>query len=177
MTAGGGPEDAGAGTRRRRPRAEPSPAQRALGLLVRREHSRRELERKLATRGVGVDDARAAVRQMAEAGWQDDGRFAASLARTRALAGYGPVRIRVELEGHGLDAAQIAHAFAALAEGGEDDWPGRARELVARRFPVPGDEDPEAARTRLRKAADFLLRRGFDVDTARVASGLDDDAQ
>lgn len=175
MSTAGGPEDPGTGARRRRPRAEPSPAQRALGLLVRREHSRRELERKLAARGVGLEDARAAVRQMAEAGWQDDGRFAASLARTRALAGYGPVRIRVELEGHGLDAAQIAHAFAALAESGEDDWAGVARDLVARRFPAAEDEEAEASRSRRRKAADFLLRRGFDIETARAASGLDDD--
>ena len=94
--------------RAKRRRPEPSPAQRALGLLVRREHSRKELERKLAARGVDRADAVAAVERMAAAGWQDDGRFAASLARSRAVAGHGPLRIRAELSTHGLDAEAIA---------------------------------------------------------------------
>ena len=78
MTAG----DATRGGKRRRP--EPSPALRALGLLVRREHSRPELARKLAARGVAADEAAAAIDKMTAAGWQDDTRFAISLARTRA---------------------------------------------------------------------------------------------
>ena len=67
------------GERRKRKKPEPSPAQRALGLLVRREHSRRELERKLAARGVEEAEAAKAVELMREQGWQDDTRFAAIL--------------------------------------------------------------------------------------------------
>lgn len=159
-----GPADEGGRRRRRRP--EPTPAQRALGLLVRREHSRKELETKLAARGVARDEAVAAVERMAAEGWQDDARFAQSLARTRAGAGYGPLRIRAELGTHGLDEASIASAFEALAEAGEDDWRGRARDLVARRF----GEDLAGDLARRRKAADFLLRRGFDGDTIRAAT-------
>ncbi|NZA25214.1 regulatory protein RecX [Luteimonas sp. SJ-92] len=155
--------------RRRRKRPEPTPAQRALGLLVRREHSRRELERKLAARGVEPEEATRAVARMAAEGWQDDTRFAASLARSRAVAGYGPLRIRVELDSHGLDAGVVEAAFAALAEDGEDDWDARARELVERRF---GDFGPEDFGRR-RKAAEFLIRRGFGVGSARRASGFD----
>jgi regulatory protein len=143
-------------------RKEPTPAQRALGLLVRREHSRPELARKLRARGVPSDEAEAAVRQMTQAGWQDDARFACSLARSRVAGGYGPLRIRMELESHGLDAAAIAAAFEALAEAGDDDWDGRARELVRRRF--GGDLDAPAVR---RKAQEFLLRRGFEGDCVR----------
>ncbi|TKS55234.1 regulatory protein RecX [Luteimonas yindakuii] len=156
-----------------RPRKEPTPAQRALALLVRREHSRRELERKLAARGVEREDARAAVDRMAEAGWQDDGRFAALLARSRAVSGYGPLRIRVELESHGLDAAVIDDAFRALAEAGDDSWLEQACDLVGRRFPVAADEDSDAMWKRRRKAADFLVRRGFDMDTVRRASAYE----
>lgn len=150
--------------KRRRP--EPSPAQRALGLLVRREHSRKELANKLAARGVAREDAEAAVERMAAEGWQDDARFAASLARWRAGAGYGPLRIRAELGTHGLDEALVAQAFATLAESGEDDWAARAKDLVQRRF----GEDLMADIARRRKAADFLLRRGFDGDTIRRAT-------
>src|SRR5690606_13555026 len=122
----GAPADEG---RRRRRRPEPTPAQRALGLLVRREHSRKELATKLASRGVAREDAEAAIERLAAEGWQDDARFAASLARMRAGAGYGPIRIRAELGTHGLDEAVIAQAFASLAEAGEDDWRRQAREL------------------------------------------------
>jgi len=159
-------QEAGApaeGGLRKRRRPEPTPAQRALGLLVRREHSRKELARKLEARGVSTDEAEAAVERMAAEGWQDDARFAASVARWRSGAGYGPLRIRAELGTHGLDASVIAGAFAMLAEAGEDDWQCRARELACRRF---GD-DFAGDLVRRRKVADFLLRRGFDGDTIR----------
>jgi regulatory protein len=146
-------------------RHESTPAQRALALLVRREHSRPELTRKLLARGIAAEDAAAAVAKMADAGWQDDTRFACSLARSRAGNGYGPLRIRVELASHGLGDEVIAVAFAALAETGEDDWPVRARDLVRRRFGTSVARTPAMQR----RAADFLLRRGFDGDSMRAA--------
>ena len=96
--------------RRRRP--PPTPTQRALGLLTRREHSRRELERKLTARGVDAGDAQAAVAKLADAGWQDDARFAESLLRSRIASGYGPRHIRAELGTHGLDDGAIEAAMA-----------------------------------------------------------------
>ena len=146
-----------------RARKEPTAAQRALGLLVRREHSRPELARKLRARGVPAEEATAAVAKMAESGWQDDARFACSLARSRVAGGYGPLRIRMELESHGLAGTAIEAAFAALAESGNDDWEGRARELVRRRF--GGELDAPPVR---RKAREFLLRRGFEGDCVRL---------
>jgi regulatory protein len=152
-------------TPRRRP--EPTPAQRALALLVRREHSRQELTRKLSARGVDATEAAAAVERMAREGWQDDSRFALALARARAINGYGPLRIRAELAMHGIQDGAIARAFQALAESGEDDWQARAAGLVERRFGgLPGGL---AVR---RKAADLLARRGFDADTVRNCTRL-----
>ena len=161
-----------AATKRKPRRQEATPAQRALGLLVRREHSRKELARKLLARGVAEEDAAAAVNRMSEAGWQDDGRFACSLARTRAAAGYGPLWIRAELASHGIGGAAIDGAFAALAESGDDDWKARARDLLQRRHGRSGSLDI----TQQRKAADFLARRGFDGDCIRAAirTTLDD---
>lgn len=168
---GGAGATGGRGRGGRRP--EPTPAQRAMGLLVRREHSRRELARKLEARGVEGAEAEATVARMAEAGWQDDGRFAAGLARARALAGYGPLRIRAELATHGLGEDAIRAAFEALAESGDDDWRARARDLVERRHGAGVAGDPALRR----KAADLLFRRGFDGDTVRAATAFDfDDA-
>jgi regulatory protein len=134
---------------------------KGLGLLVRREQSRRDLIRKLAVRGVEADDAAAAVERLAGQGFQDDARFAASFARDRAAAGYGPVRIRQELAGHGLDADGCAAALEAC----EADWQERALQLVVRRY-TPGELAEPARR---RKALDFLLRRGFGPDHAHAA--------
>jgi regulatory protein len=154
--------DAGSSRRRRRP--ELTPGQRALGLLVRREHSRRELTRKLTARGVEAEEARAAVDRMTAEGWQDDARFAEQLVRSRANNGYGPLRIRAELGTHGLDREAVAAAVAAW----NGDWKENARDLVRRRF--PGGFDDLATR---RKAADFLIRRGFSADQVRAATRFD----
>ena len=153
-------------------RREATPAQRALALLVRREHSRKELTRKLVARGIANEDAGAAVGRMTESGWQDDARFACSLARTRAMAGYGPLHIRAELATHDIGQQAIQAAFDALADAGEDDWKSRARELAERRFALAAT----ATLAVQRKAADFLARRGFDGDTIRaVIRGLPED--
>lgn len=151
-------------SKRRRP--ELTPQQRALGLLVRREHSRKELTRKLAARGVAGDEAQAAVARMTEAGWQSDKRFAEQLVRSRANAGQGPIRIRAELAMHGLG----RDAVAAAMDGYDGDWAENARDLVRRRF--PGGAEDLAVR---RKAADFLVRRGFDGDQIRAAVRFDPD--
>lgn len=158
-----------------KPRREASPAQRALALLVRREHSRPELTRKLLARGIEPAEASAAVAKMSEAGWQDDLRFACSLARSRTATGQGPVRIRAELASHGLDEAVIAAAFAALAEAGDDDWVARARDLARRRFGAGLSGAGLDAITVRRKASEFLLRRGFDGDSVRRAVRFDPD--
>lgn len=139
--------------------------QRALGLLVRREHSRKELTRKLEARGVGVSEAVSTVERLAGEGWQDDSRFADSLVRIRSGSGYGPLHIRAELGLHGLDSDAIATAMAGF----EGDWTENARMLIRRRF---GPEGPVDLAKR-RKAADMLARRGFDGDSIRSAIRFD----
>lgn len=147
--------------RKRRP--PPTATQRALGLLVRREHSRKELSRKLAARGVESEEAQAAIDKLSEAGWQDDARFAELLVRSRAASGYGPVHVRAELRMHGLD----SDAVAAAMDGFDGDWNAIARDLVRRRLGAQGAKDPAQER----KAADLLLRRGFAMDQVRAALG------
>ena len=152
---------------RRRKRPEPTPTQRALGLLVRREHSQRELTRKLRARGIASEDANAAVEKLKAAGWQDDARFAENLVRNRAAAGFGPLRIRAELGTHGLDREAVTTAM----EGFDGDWNEIARDLVKRKFGASGAQD----RTQQRKAAELLVRRGFGGDQVRAATRFDPD--
>ncbi|MDI9240396.1 recombination regulator RecX [Lysobacter sp. LF1] len=159
-------EGAGGGSGRRRTR-EQTPEQRALGLLARREHSRKELNRKLTSRGLDAVEVQAAVDRLAGEGWQDDTRFAESLVRSRAAGGHGPIRIRAELATHGLDREAIARAMDTF----EGDWAETARDLVRRRF-GPAVPDDLALQ---RKAADFLIRRGFDAACVRAATRFDPD--
>jgi regulatory protein len=156
-------EDSGLPRKRRAKRVEQTPLQRALGLLVRREHSRRELTRKLLARGIEAEQAQAAVDRLSEDGWQDEARFAHGLVRSRAAAGYGPMHIRAELGTHGLPADLVAEAMDAF----EGSWEANARDLVRRR--VGSDLGELALR---RKAADLLARRGFAGDMiGRVTRG------
>ncbi|KFN41282.1 regulatory protein RecX [Arenimonas oryziterrae] len=139
-------------------RPEPTAYQRALGLLVRREHSRKELTRKLKSKGVESDEADTALEKLARQDFQNDARFAEALARTRAASGFGPVRIRAELGTHGLSRDDIDAALDTC----DTDWSKSARGLIDRRY---GDKDLGDPALR-RKAVDFLLRRGFDQKTA-----------
>lgn len=161
MQADGGDDAAPSSAPSRRRRPELTPTQRALGLLTRREHSRVELTRKLTTRGVEPADAHEVVDKLSKAGWQDDARFAELLVRSRANAGYGPVRIRAELATHALSAEIIATAL----EGFECDWCGNASDLLRRRHSAALSGD----RVAQRKGADFLLRRGFGMDQVMAA--------
>ncbi|SEK85711.1 regulatory protein [Pseudoxanthomonas sp. GM95] len=162
------PAETDVGTVRRRRRPEPTPVQRALALLVRREHSRKELLRKLAARGIEAEAAKQAVERLAGEGWQDDARFAELLVRSRVGSGYGPRYIQVELESHGLSAVEISAALATF----EGDWRELARDLIARRFGPDRLVDLSVQR----KAADLLMRRGFDGDAIRaVLHGLPED--
>ncbi|MCC5092620.1 recombination regulator RecX [Xanthomonas campestris pv. raphani] len=144
---------------------EQTPVQRALGLLVRREHSKKELNRKLQARGIEPEAAQAAVERLAGEGWQDDVRFAASVVRNRASSGYGPLHIRAELGTHGLDSDAVSAAMATF----EGDWTENARDLIRRRF----GEDGPVDLVQRRKAADLLARRGFDGNSIRLATRFD----
>ncbi|MCC5048618.1 recombination regulator RecX [Xanthomonas campestris] len=144
---------------------EQTPVQRALGLLVRREHSKKELNRKLQARGIEPEAAQAAVERLAGEGWQDDVRFAASVVRNRASSGYGPLHIRAELGAHGLDSDAVSAAMATF----EGDWTENALDLIRRRF---GEDGPVDLAQR-RKAADLLARRGFDGNSIRLATRFD----
>ena len=146
---------------RKKDAAEPTAYQRALGLLVRREHSRKELSRKLSAKGVERDDADLALDKLNRQDFQNDARFACALARSRAGAGYGPNRIRAELSTHGLGRDDVAASLEAC----ERDWDASAADIIQRRYANRDLSDP----IQRRKAVDFLLRRGFDQKSAYAA--------
>lgn len=136
-----------------RPLFPVDPKTQALKLLARREHSARELRRKLAARGIGDDEAAAAVEHAIAENWQSDARYAEMLVRTRVAGGYGPVRIEAELEVAGVPPEQVRAALDQAAV----DWHELALEVHAKKFGRPPRTSAERA-----KQYRYLQGRGFD---------------
>lgn len=138
---------------------------RALGLLSRREHSARELSRKLVQKGVAREEAGEVVAEMGERSFQSDTRYAGSLVRKRAADGYGPMRIRAELAVQGI----TREAQSLAIEEADVDWVAIARHEYERKF-----RGKEAADHKERqKRAAWLSARGFDGATIRAVTRAD----
>jgi regulatory protein len=132
----------------------------AVRLLARREHSVRELERKLCGRGWPQRVVDTVLAELAEQGLQSDARFAESFARQRAERLYGPRRIRAELVERGIDAADADRAIASL----DVDFAESAATFYRRRY---GRSDPEPDYAERVRRSQAMYRRGFDPDTIR----------
>ena len=146
---------------------QPSAYDKALGLLARREHSARELKSKLALRGLDPVESAAALERLRTKDYQSDERFGEMLVRSRIEGGYGPRWIVAELRTHG-----IAEAGAReMLESAAPDWPEVVRRQLRRRY---GARPLNLAERR--KQAAFLLRRGFDAATVKLALGNSDPA-
>jgi regulatory protein len=128
----------------------------ALRLLARREHSRRELERKLAARQADPELVEQVLDQLEQRALLSDARFVEAYVAQRVRKGYGPLRIRAELSERGIEGGLVARAF----EQGAFDWDALLDELIGRRF---GDT-PAADSTELARRARFLSARGFPAD-------------
>ena len=138
---------------------------RALRLLAAREHSRAELERKLAApRGAdaAVPDAAELARvldELAAKGFISEQRVVESVLHRRA-GKLGAARVLHELRQKGVSDAALAQAQHAL----RDTELARARAVWQRKFGRVATSAPERAR-QLR----FLAARGFSGEVARRA--------
>lgn len=137
----------------------------ALDLLARREHSRRELTRKLGGRGFPDDVIAPALDDLERSGALVEARFTESFVHSRVAKGQGPARIRAELAQRGVADEQID---GALHEAGVD-WRETIRAVRRKRF---GPELPRDYRERARQAR-FLEYRGFGSADIRAALELD----
>ncbi len=139
---------------------------RALKLLSGREHSRRELERKLAQHEAEPGQLKTALDELQARGFIDEQRVVESVVHRRA-ARLGAGRIKQELQAKGLDAERVALAVASLKASEVE----RAREVWRRKF----GELPADATQRARQAR-FLVARGFTGETIQRVLRSDDPA-
>jgi regulatory protein len=131
----------------------------AVRLLAGREHSRLELQRKLAARqrdGAIVDSVLDGLERQ---GLLSDARFVENYVEQRSRKGYGPLRIRAELAGRGIDGELVADGFDAAGI----DWEELLAGVALRKF---GDQ-PAADARELARRGRFLEQRGFPVGLVR----------
>ena len=132
--------------------------QKALELLSRRPHSRKELKDKLLRRGVGEDDAEDCIDWLCEHGFLDDGEYAGAVARHYTAKGYGAGRVKSELQRRGIPRELLDEALAAMPED-----TSKIDKYIASRLRDPGDRDE------VRKLSAALYRRGFSGEEIRSA--------
>ncbi|WKJ89306.1 regulatory protein RecX [Methylomonas montana] len=123
-----------------------------LRLLARREHSRRELLDKLALRGFNRDEVEPVIAEMAEQNWQNDQRYAECYVRQRIQSGYGPIRLRYELQQRGINDADLD--AQAEEQGG---WQNLLLDVYLGKY---GDEKSLPQNEWLKRSR-FLQQRGF----------------
>jgi regulatory protein len=138
---------------------------RALKLLAAREHSRRELERKLAPHETEPGQLKSALDELQARGFIDEQRVVDSLLHRRS-GRLGAGRIRQELQAKGLDAERVALAVASLQASEVE----RARQVWRRKF----GELPRDATERARQAR-FLAARGFGGEVIRRVLRIEED--
>jgi regulatory protein len=129
---------------------------RALKLLAQREHSRLELQRKLAAHVEEGEDLAAILDELEKRGFINEERVVESVIHSKA-GRYGSARLVQELRSKGLDDETVRAAGEQLRETELQ----RARELWRKRFGAP----PATPQEHLRQMR-FLASRGFSADIA-----------
>jgi regulatory protein len=129
---------------------------RALRYLVRREHSRAELERKLAPHAESPEALNAVVDLLLSKKQLSDERFAEERARSLSRK-YGAARIRQDLKARGV----TDEVAGRVSEAGDLE---RAKAILSRKY-----RDAAATREEQARRARFLQSRGFSYDVIRRA--------
>ena len=126
---------------------------KALELVARRPHFRRELEQKLVRRGFSSDEVESTLEELARVGLLDDLAHAREMAAgSMARKSFGPRRMRAELMRRGVEEAVIDTVLAEVFSDPEEEL-RRARNAAQRRR--------EGAAADLSRVGRFLDRKGF----------------
>ena len=135
-------------------------------MLARREHTRVELEHKLAARGFGSDLIADVLDALERERLLSNSRFTEQFIHQRTRRGPGPLKIIHELIQRGIDEA-TAREIIGLSD---PIWTENARQARLKRF---GDNPPKSFKERARQSR-FLEQRGFSFDQIKSALATDD---
>lgn len=140
---------------------------KAIELLARREHSRLELRRKLASYSVsgktGGDPSLLSnvLDALVDNGYQSDERFAEAYVRSRLRKGFGLQRIGMELGQRGINEDMATVALTTYVNNDSDDL--NSEDIIfnawQKKFGLPPQDLKERG-----KQQRFLYYRGFSSD-------------
>ncbi|WP_152208663.1 regulatory protein RecX [Marinobacter changyiensis] len=133
----------------------------ALRLLARREHSRQELVLKLRQRQTPESIIDRVLDEYEHEGWLSDERFADVYGRQRRDLGYGPVRIRSELQQRGV--RLWPDCLSGMTEA---DWVALALKARKKKFGLMDITDDWTEKAR---QARFLAQRGYTGEQVEQA--------
>jgi len=127
-----------------------------LRYLSQRDYGVQELFGRLQAKGFSPSVIDAVLISLQSGGYLDEQRFAESYIRFRAAKGFGPERIRLELQQKEVLDERVQAAFATL----DIDWVAAARRVKDKKYgqEVPADRLAHAKQWR------FLQYRGFNAD-------------
>jgi len=128
---------------------------RALGLLARREHSAKELQRKLTPHVAEGDDLEALLQDLIKRGWISDERFAELVVNAKQSR-FGSRKLAHELREKGVDEDLVVQATTTI-----DDLQN-AKVVWQKKY----GKSP-ANRNEWAKQARFLQSRGFGFDVIK----------
>ena len=138
----------------------------ALRGLEARARTAEEVRRSLARKGFADAVVEDTVAELERLGMLDDAAYARAFVRSRFEGrGYGPARLRQDLQRKGVDRRVIDEALEGLVEA--EDMGLEARTQAEKKWRSLASE--EDVRKRKKKTMDYLVRRGFGFDVAREA--------
>ncbi|MBQ8974968.1 MAG: regulatory protein RecX [Oscillospiraceae bacterium] len=131
---------------------------KALKIMGSRNMSRKEITDRLLRKGESSDVADSTAQWLEDVGAVNDSEYAAMIVRHYSKMGYGAGRVKNELYKRGIPRELWQEALEELP-----DMQESAYEVLLRRLGGSAD------RTKLKKASDALVRRGFSWEEVRSA--------
>jgi regulatory protein len=128
----------------------------AFDILARREHTRLELTRKLKAKEFSGNEIEEILEVLSKEGLQSDERYAESYVHMRRKRGYGPLKIKLELQQRGIPPELVDKHV----EFNDEVWLKTACQAYKKKFAGKVLDTANERAKRMR----FLQSRGFTGD-------------
>ena len=126
-----------------------------MNALSRREHSEKEIYLKFVNLVNSKDTLLEEISKLKEEGLISNQRYAEAYIRSRFHSGFGPIRIKYELEKKGVIESIIKTAFQET----DLDWDDKLKSEFKKKY-----ESNDMKSSNDNKISKFFLYRGFDLE-------------
>lgn len=148
----------------RQPLSEAQAADKLAALCAASEHCRQEIVDKCKAWGLSPEEADRVAERLVKERFVDDSRFATLYVRDKArFAGWGPVKVRMQLRAKGIDDQTADDAIRAFDK---SEWHDILLHALRQKHRATRKDDP---RKLIASLVRFALQRGFDYAAIRQA--------